>query len=1566
MIQCILPSTSSAQQCLVRVSNNGQDFEGTSTFAYEGETQRLGLVPSTGPVQGGTVVTVTGLDLGSEEWSCRFGSVPALSALVVVNGTAGYCSTPLASAQNTSEVQFELVSRATGTQASGVFLYVQPVELMTIAPSIGGIQGGTVVELRGAYFHLVGQRVWWGSALVHSESIHVQSSSVISVVTPSVQQSGDVTVRVEASGAGIGYVYVPEALVRSVVPSWGPTLGQMLVTVLGSEFVASPSLMCRAGRASSFRAIWRSSTRVECTTSEHRPGNTTLGVSNYRSERAVWRGVKFEIRPLQSDVRRLVPSTGPVAGGTVVHVLTTGTHVQGSMVCMFGSSLVQAQTLNATAAACTSPRSETVGQVLVKIGATRHQLHAMQENDGAPFEYVHEVGVLGIQPVSGSAHGGGLVHLRGLGFRRSRTFLRFGSTVVGGSAVEVLTSTLLECYMPAGAAGTVDVDASTNGQDFTSGAVQFRYLWPNEVVGLSPSKGPARGGTMLTVFGKQFPLNGKVVCKAGTSRQVSIGIIASASMVECQLPEHMPGNATIELSFNGQDFSRSGQKFVFLKDARIDRLEPSSGPTDGGMLVTVHGAELVDADGLKCLFGDRSGSRVRVESSRTAYCRVPEGSVGVVRVGLWSHEAQRRSLVSNQALFEYVSRGHVHAVWPSIASGVGGTRVTVRGSGFLRATQSACIFGASEHSSPVEVVSDSVITCATPAHTMGSVKLRVGDPRGEAHFGTLGFVFDELPMVYTVSPSQGHVRDAGGMVVTVGGTNLRNTGAGMCRVGRNVSEFRWISSTAVACTIPPTSGSRNMTVELSNDGGRFSSEGVEFHHHRVVTLLAMDPSHGPVAGGTIVSISSGPYRYEGAPRCVFDRQEVTGSAVSSTLITCLSPARMAVGKIPVGLSSGLSDLIVSSLLTFEYTPRVFVEAIVPCRGVLHVSSAVTVLGAGFGEGAHCRFGSRRMSGMVLSSTKLRCTVPARASQAKWVVEVSNEEGSGYSTSGVQFELEGAARITGISPSLGVDRGQETVTVFGVGFLNVGSLACRFGNVSIVRAQWQSSSMVLCISPALIDANLRRIDVEVSNTGKEFSAGGTALYEYRPPLEIHAVQPSTGTVHGGSVVTIRGRGLGSKDRTALHCSFGAAGAVRGRVLSSSMMTCVSPALPPGRHTMKLGSEEWESVRAVFEVLESPAVQRLEPSLGPVHGGTAITVVGVGFGSGSVHCRLGHMVIECFVRGSTSRAVCQTPPMLEGLVPVEASADGVHYSTDSRLFLYYKQPEVLSVRPSGGSAGRPHVVTVVGNAFYDGAAACRAGDERVEAMWLSSSAVACKLPASGSPQNVTIEISSNGVDFTQSSTSFSYTRTTTLLRLQPSFGPVLGGSRIEILGGFWTADAHTGIQFGVQRASMSIVSSSKVVCLAPPATMGTAGAVEVHLSLHSVGFGASEILHYRYTEHPALMYVLPDSGAEKMAHVVTVVGKGLSGAASIVRTQGRASRCYSGTSTAVVCLMPPGAAGTVGIEMSSNGVDFTADGARFEYEQIPAVLRIEPSVSSGVAGEVLTVIGESFASVEGRRC
>ena len=130
--------------------------------------------------------------------------------------------------------------------------------------------------------------------------------------------------------------------------------------------------------------------------------------------------------------------------------------------------------------------------------------------------------------------------------------------------------------------------------------------------------------------------------------------------------------------------------------------------------------------------------------------------------------------------------------------------------------------------------------------------------------------------------------------------------------------------------------------------------------------------------------------------------------------------------------------------------------------------------------------------------------------------------------------------------------------------------------------------------------------------------------------------------------------------------------------------------------------------------------------------------------------------------------------------------------------------------------------------------------MEAMWLSSSAVACKLPASDSPQNVTIEISSNGVDFTQSSTSFSYTRTTTLLRLQPSFGPVLGGSRIEILGGFWTADAHTGIQFGVQRASMSIVSSSKVVCLAPPATMGAAGAVEVHLSLQSVGFGASEIL------------------------------------------------------------------------------------------------------------------------------
>ena len=81
------------------------------------------------------------------------------------------------------------------------------------------MQGGTLVELHGLHFRMLGQIVRWGLAPIPAGLLAVLSSSLISIVTPAMQDSADVTVQADGSPQGVRYEYVPEGVVESVVPS---------------------------------------------------------------------------------------------------------------------------------------------------------------------------------------------------------------------------------------------------------------------------------------------------------------------------------------------------------------------------------------------------------------------------------------------------------------------------------------------------------------------------------------------------------------------------------------------------------------------------------------------------------------------------------------------------------------------------------------------------------------------------------------------------------------------------------------------------------------------------------------------------------------------------------------------------------------------------------------------------------------------------------------------------------------------------------------------------------------------------------------------------------------------------------------------------------------------------------------------------------------------------------------------------------------------------------------------------------------------------------------------------
>ena len=109
--------------------------------------------------------------------------------------------------------------------------------------------------------------------------------------------------------------------------------------------------------------------------------------------------------------------------------------------------------------------------------------------------------VTGVSPTAGPVAGDTFVTITGSNFAGA-TAVDFGT--VAATNVTVINSTTITADSPAGT-GVVDVTVTTaGGQSATSAADQFTYVVAPVVTGVSPTSGPAVGGTLVTITGTGF------------------------------------------------------------------------------------------------------------------------------------------------------------------------------------------------------------------------------------------------------------------------------------------------------------------------------------------------------------------------------------------------------------------------------------------------------------------------------------------------------------------------------------------------------------------------------------------------------------------------------------------------------------------------------------------------------------------------------------------------------------------------------------------------------------------------------------------------------------------------------------------------------------------------------------------------------------------------------------------------------------------------------------------------------------------------------------------------------
>lgn len=671
--------------------------------------------------------------------------------------------------------------------------YVSDLRIFLSSPTIGPARGGTAVTVLGQGFREEETYVCaFGSLLSPSAEATLLNTSAITCQSPIALGGGTVTLQV--------------------------------LTVQDDALLPSRSYVHRLASTGALTDV-----------------ALTTAAATYGNESTASALLSFEYHD-NVEITQLSPANGPASGGTAVRVSGSGFMDLPGAACRFGTgeptpaTVISSGTLVCTTSSLTAAAGLSRGPDKVFASSSRAQRGvefrvAMNGIDFAPintsvnFLYDDDMTVVALVPDRGPATGGLRVVVRGSGFRPDeRLACRFGLQEV---AAEYLRGDAIACLSPPQAhVSVVSVSVTLNGQDFSSGTqgaaptttsstavidhrlggALFTYTDRAAVTGLTPERGPTRGGTTVTVSGVNFAGSSTLLCRFGDF-VTTAAVFVSTEVVSCvspAVPADAAGRVYLELSDLGSAatwddssssladvstrlvnlqepgddpalWTNSRVEFTFVEDSAVLAAYPSSGPSEGGTRISLTGFGFQDVPEIGCRFGGTHRPQNPADERYGAIINV-EGLGGRTAV----------------------------EVFEATAIDVPAT--------FVSPTEVACI--APEQSLEWTDVREG---SGVPSSSAGGAVVRVAVTlNGQDYCLRMAqYVYYPSPKVFSVSPDRGP--SSGGTMVKVSGVNLTSAGGYpgfangslLCRFGGPGGEVVEASAVvggsddAVRCISPP-------------------------------------------------------------------------------------------------------------------------------------------------------------------------------------------------------------------------------------------------------------------------------------------------------------------------------------------------------------------------------------------------------------------------------------------------------------------------------------------------------------------------------------------------------------------------------------------------------------------------------------------------------------------------------------------------------------------------------------------------------------------------------------------
>jgi hypothetical protein len=417
------------------------------------------------------------------------------------------------------------------------------------------------------------------------------------------------------------------------------------------------------------------------------------------------------------------------------------------------------------------------------------------------------------------------------------------------------------------------------------------------VTGISTRSGPTSGGTSVTITGTGF--TGATAVSFGSTAAQSFTVTSGTSITAVSPPVAAAGTVDVTVTdAGGTSATSAADQFTFIAPPTITGVSPNSGALAGGNWVTLTGANLSTTN--KVSIGDTTTAfNVLSDTSLSVYIPAGESAETVTITVTTIGGTSARTSADQYTYLAPPPPPTVTGISPNTGSALGGTTVTITGTGFTNVVYvSFGGYGAQSFT----INSDTSITALTPALYDGIVDVTVQTLASgwSATSPADQFTYaDTAPTVTSVSPNTGTA--AGADTVTITGTGF--TTATDVAFGAASASFTITSDTSITATTPATNADGTLDVTVTNPGGTSATSPADQFTYTDTppTVTSVSPNTGTAAGGDTVTITGTGFTtasavsFAGVPAASF-------SVNNDGSITAVTPAGT-VGTVDVTVSA---------------------------------------------------------------------------------------------------------------------------------------------------------------------------------------------------------------------------------------------------------------------------------------------------------------------------------------------------------------------------------------------------------------------------------------------------------------------------------------------------------------------------------------------------------------------------------------------------------------------------------------------------------------------------------------